>query len=731
MALRRSLATRYPAKRVKMTKQEALGMVFHQRWEGKEFEGVERQRTPRDIEELTKDQKRAVEMACVGRKNLFVGGQVGWGKTETLLQIKSVMEAKGLRVGLFSMGLRKNTALGPGETSLPFALKVGHRPISFLWVNQGAPNTFLANMRRYAKDFLSNYDILLIDDMEQADHDVWRTIRIGLTNVNLHGVDHTYAGDPFGGLQVVAAGDFLSTEQGSFERLNAGNHAFDEVGWERTFPTSIELRGKDDQHLSFVHEPTYSKFLTRLRFGELTKEDLSRLKSLINPNPRVTAVPEPYRDPLHHRTVPLPIVNLKRETGFTSFGHLQDHKGYRAAYRKVENGIPNCKVYGVFFEGPTGMEVLKAEPVEKLTMFLKQMVKYRLHRYGPQSLMTSADAKQQGLFYPSTNQSFTLNEDVILLEPMMQYGIAAGQRGIIKQLQEDCIVVDFNGQELPVHRFTVTETITPEDCPTIKQHHIEEATRELVFKATYSFFPLSHIKTLSTSDLFMDPMLNGFVADNKTTTSIDLSSMWTGSLRSLYSAMAHAKSFESVEITHIHNPDETLSQAYQALFESRHDDKNLFCYLPARLFHLRGLADYDIKKETCPVCHTPLKVQCPMVAKGEPVVSSLSLDARIRHCAMEYEYCAETKQTMTKSEFMFHSRDMAWVKCECGDLVRYKDLPEHREKYVRGTTCMGSGTGGTAPAEIEALAAEMDGANPDADRDSEEEEAKERGGVDV
>eukprot|EP01064_Diplonema_japonicum_P029624 TRINITY_DN4844_c0_g1_i1.p1 TRINITY_DN4844_c0_g1~~TRINITY_DN4844_c0_g1_i1.p1 ORF type:complete len:758 (+),score=69.67 TRINITY_DN4844_c0_g1_i1:67-2274(+) len=679
--------------------------LCQEEWDGEIMRPLSRIRSVQPAESLTETQQEAIETACSHRQSLFIGGAAGWGKTETLLQIKDVMEARGHNVGLFSMGLKKNPSLGSGETCFRNALKIGLTNVHWFWESQGNPITLQNRLAKSHKEFLKKFDILLLDDMEQADHDVWRSLRISLTNMTLSNVDHTYTGTPFNGLQIVAAGDFLAAEQGSFQRLQSGNHAFDDVAWDQTFSHHIELKGKNSDCISFVHDEDYSRMLTRIRNGSPTDQDLQNLKDriIIAPNP----LTDVKCDPLQGYFAPIPSVNTKNliQVNYDRQQLSPDPKNYNTTMRKMNHIPDKCKVYQSYYGAPNGLDERDVGTFHDTSAYIRETLKQELLRYGLQA----PERSKMGYFMRPPVQVFAKGEEVTFLEDVAPI-CYAGMRGKIVDFTADTIIVkvNSNNQHVYVKRVTKTVTANPGLMEFGKQktqsaQNIKKlASMPMEYSATFSFMPLAHVKADISENLYANPFINGLESgDSSPHIILDMNLTWTGSLRSLYSVLAHAPSLDKIHLCYPENGTGDYAQPVtdqlgmelpevvslgSALFESRVKTKDL-CYLPAKVFHQKGIV--DLGEEACPVCGEKLSAECPM-SEQDSVVSRLPPALKLRHCTVNYDCCEVTNKVMTHSDFVQHSSNMSFVRCECGEEVRHKDIMDHRSKYVIGTVCYGS-----------------------------------------
>eukprot|EP01062_Namystynia_karyoxenos_P062717 TRINITY_DN55596_c0_g1_i1.p1 TRINITY_DN55596_c0_g1~~TRINITY_DN55596_c0_g1_i1.p1 ORF type:complete len:1025 (+),score=224.88 TRINITY_DN55596_c0_g1_i1:74-3148(+) len=273
-----------------------------------------KRREPIAGELLTPRQRQAVDWAREGR-NVFIGGGVGSGKTETLLQITAALTADGdgwdpppdgeaarlkhnqnlgcpwsvSRNGVLlasASPYRHAPWLGP-DSSLNAVGLVPH-PLTVHGVN---PMPVYQRLRR--TPVWPKVRVLIIDDAQYMDYEQWVSLRQALNMLwRARSPEGTAQEDvPLCGVpQVILAADFLAHEQGTFVRSNHGNYMFEDQEWETLFgECQLEMEGSDGNGASRVHDPAWAALLQRMRLGEPLPEDMEVLDNrVIDPSTHPT-----------------------------------------------------------------------------------------------------------------------------------------------------------------------------------------------------------------------------------------------------------------------------------------------------------------------------------------------------------------------------------------------------------------------------------------------------------
>ncbi|KAJ9462345.1 ATP-dependent DNA helicase PIF1, partial [Diplonema papillatum] len=253
----------------------SMAQTAFEPWTGPVMTADWQPRQAKPAQVLTHGQQGAVDAALRG-ENVFVGGGVGTGKTETLLHVKQALVRKFKSdegIALLTAGTVVNPALGGFESSLRL---VGNLPgvnENPAYAAEGEPSR-LANAMAARADFWARLKVLIVDDVETADYDVWRSLRVVLTSLR------RLAADPkkqFGEVQVIAAGDFCAVDQGAQATQHSNNYAFEDPEWSNTFTANFELEGTDGG--SFAHEKQWARVLKDARFGIFSDELYSSLQA--------------------------------------------------------------------------------------------------------------------------------------------------------------------------------------------------------------------------------------------------------------------------------------------------------------------------------------------------------------------------------------------------------------------------------------------------------------------
>ncbi|KAJ9444735.1 hypothetical protein DIPPA_25429 [Diplonema papillatum] len=362
------------------------------------------------------------------------------------------------------------------------------------------------------------------------------------------------------------------------------------------------------------------------------------------------------------------------------------HTGYAASSLK-SLFVPPSKytVYKVHITVPTNDEYtgVPAGDETRATMMMRGNIAKMCAGLGPQGPRPNTD------FFTSVSvQIFMLGEEVEASMPF--HGVLAGQRGVVTELGQEHLTVSFkvNGhsKEVTVHRVLFESSVqiggrvtpvTTDPAAKASWHVVKPAGDSRIVKTRLWFFPIAHVKMEKPEYYYRAPVLQGSQPGaDMPSVLIDFQGLRRlGSNRALYAALALAPSLDKVVVR-----AETLP--ILSVFH-----KTPRTYLAAVLFHNR--LSKNLQNLPCAVCGQLLSGPCPMEDRDPAVKECPSLWERYRHCAGNYRRCDVDEVVMTRMEYMAQTKETALVRCECGTVVRFRDLKAHRAQYVVGISCAG------------------------------------------
>ena len=595
-------------------------------------------RAPIDISLLTTNQKIALEK----EGNVFIGGGVGTGKTETLLQIYKYLKTQSTpeRVKLVTAGAVYNQSLG-WEASIRDVMNLWGT-----WTGQYEEDPPEGLKKYVAMSDVMNLHTLIIDDVEQLEYAEWVALRKAASAL----LDD--AGKPFGHLRIICAGDFPAAERGLNDM--GKNYPFEDPLWDATFPLQVELEGADGGGRSFVHEPEFGDLLKRARLGELTAEDLARLAGreidVKDPHNFMSiafddAIPEEYEDPLHGRVVVTPDV--------AELGRNEDavtRRGPKPKYR--------FSAFKSFYKPPEQLQeyiatTTKATYPGGYGHTLQRKLRSTLMR----KLDSLGDAKCNPWWNQTVQQVFALGEEVSVGVPIKgddASKVYAGCRAIVTSFEEDGVIVKAaNGAQVKV---------TPITLGSFSRNVPDFVEKPGVTPfQTFTFLPMSHAKVRQAADIYNSAFVNGYAKANECPTVIIDTELLaeSGGLRSLYASLAHAPSLRKVNIK---GSLSTLDQSRES-----------FVYQPSAVFHISLASPEALDRALCPICSTELGGVCPMSAEDSFVPLASAVE-KMRYCVRHFRYSPVDKITMSLEDFTVHSRDITIVQCECGETMPLRDV---------------------------------------------------------
>eukprot|EP01065_Artemidia_motanka_P035020 TRINITY_DN42976_c0_g1_i1.p1 TRINITY_DN42976_c0_g1~~TRINITY_DN42976_c0_g1_i1.p1 ORF type:complete len:846 (+),score=174.75 TRINITY_DN42976_c0_g1_i1:54-2540(+) len=704
-------------------------------YDGEEWPAEPRpRRAPRSPECLTKNQQQAVAYAIAG-KNVFIGGGIGTGKTETLLQIYEKLRGEqpansgprplNIRRGVGGMvdsnGVALLTAsaamhdinLGPYTGSAAACVPMTH--------TVEAMDDMLVRSRMAFQEEWDNCRVLIIDDVHLWDHDLWTAFQVCLTKRARNRVSTGNVG-LFGDIQVIVAGDFLAAEQGALEEglgPNHGNHAFEDPNWDAVFgECQLELEGTDGLGASFAHEPSWAKLLARFRMGEPTPEDFRVLQSRevdLATDPQLSVVksyravrseckksPRVLPDPLAGRLLVQPLVKCSNVARSDPSYLMNCQKKFVIPPKTMKQGAGRMwRSYSPWMSYPPH----RTHPDHEQFNAIRKNTRRKMFRFAVGNLrqtvanlspsfpvrfyiqLTAAGRPKLGGY--EMQMHVAVGDEVVCTVDAYSLGVLQGDRGVVHMVKPESVIVDFGLDCGPVevfpHRIDVTADPASMEL-TLAEEEDFKAEVEGRVSTTFSVWvlPISNDKSLISE-------LQHCVPRDGPRVLVDTVLVATGprQYRSLYACLSHAYSADRLDLVGMIKTQNPIHQ---------------LTYPRARAYHskmLRGVVEQDL----CPVCNRSNQDGCNLLraagtafeekpdvappAAPPMAVPSPGESPLVRWCCTTWRYCSRSKKGVLRHNWMLHSMQMQKVRCECGAILRRHEVEAHRARYAKPTGPLG------------------------------------------
>ena len=215
---------------------------------------------------FTPGQQRAFDAVCYERKNVFLTGPGGSGKSYLVSHIVADFEAKQKKVGITAMTGCAALLLHPKARTLHSFLGIG--------LGQDPADKILLRIKRnmpLRKRWLT-LDLLILDEvsmltpalLEKLDDIAQRLRKIKA---------------PFGGLQVLFVGDFYQippvyTQADKQSNPSLQTFAFESPIWPQIIQETVQLT-----QIKRQDDPVFQQILNEARIGQLSNESYEILKS--------------------------------------------------------------------------------------------------------------------------------------------------------------------------------------------------------------------------------------------------------------------------------------------------------------------------------------------------------------------------------------------------------------------------------------------------------------------
>jgi ATP-dependent DNA helicase PIF1 len=278
------------------------GVRKNEETEGKVYtikpQPVERKHNENFTEQLKDD-------IFVKRRNIFLSGQAGTGKSYLLKDIKLYAEEKGWKVSIVSTTGVSAVSVGGTTIHSWSGIRLGTDPVELI----------VKKIKTKNKDCLERWrecNLLLIDEVSMLGAKTFEIISEVGKNLRRNSL-------PFGGLQVIFTGDFLQLPP-----INDA-YAFESDIWD-------ELKLKSVMLFRPYRFPDMNHFymLTRIRLGELLPSDIKLLQS------RVEAYNEYNKSDKEEEIKPTMLFSLKKDVEFQNNKELQRLSTPVKVYRCID-----------------------------------------------------------------------------------------------------------------------------------------------------------------------------------------------------------------------------------------------------------------------------------------------------------------------------------------------------------------------------------------------------------
>ena len=217
----------------------------------------EEEEIPKEII-LNEEQQKAID-AFKTKKNIFLTGVAGAGKSVTLKKIIDYCNEEGMTFGVTAT--TGTAALLIGGKTLHSYLGIGY--------GKGEPEEIYEYLRENKMFFvikkLRNLQVLIIDEVSMLDNLLFEKISKYLSIIRKND-------KPFGGLQLVLTGDFCQLEPVE------NDYSFKSEVWKSLDLETIYLKKMIRQD----KDKEFQKMLLELRFGNCSDETFEKLQALKN-----------------------------------------------------------------------------------------------------------------------------------------------------------------------------------------------------------------------------------------------------------------------------------------------------------------------------------------------------------------------------------------------------------------------------------------------------------------
>lgn len=262
------------------------------------------------------------ELVIKGRKNIYISGPGGCGKSYIIKKLYQECLAKGIPTGITSTTGVSAHSLGSGARTIHSwgAIKLG----------KSHPDIIIKKImnNKQAKERWTKTEILIIDEISMCSSELFeyldiiaKEIRLGKREM-LRLSRNNITIPPFGGLQIIASGDFLQLPP-----VN-GEFIFQSKLWK-----SMNFKYFRLTHPYRYPDPTFFEMLLRAREGKMTDDDIEKLRK------RVVAYNEYKKSEKNlppGSIKPTKVSSLKKDVEAVNLAELDSLEGDAFAYEATD-----------------------------------------------------------------------------------------------------------------------------------------------------------------------------------------------------------------------------------------------------------------------------------------------------------------------------------------------------------------------------------------------------------
>lgn len=359
--------------------------------------------------DLYKQYPDLYEAIFVNKRNIFLSGPGGTGKSYSIGMIKKESDRLQIACALTATTGPAAHGLGPGSSTIHrwSGIRLGDKPIETIigWIRSRPEN----------KDRWKNTQILVIDELSMLDDITFQLI----SNVGKRIRGSSGTGKrlmkltnlpPFGGIQLIATADFLQLPPVK------GNFAFESPLWDE-----MKFYNYRMTHPFRHSDPEHAAMMNRIRVGEMTPDDEKKLYE------RVVAYEE-YRKKetsgkLEDDIKPTRIYSLKKDVEAINLEELEKLEGDSFLYESQD--VITIK------PAKDGTPLIRAEDINT-----REYVEYM-----------NGLASSEVLIKVGSQVMLTKNLSV-------ESGLVNGSRGIVEECRDELILVRFrSGERIGIEPF--------------------------------------------------------------------------------------------------------------------------------------------------------------------------------------------------------------------------------------------------------------------------------------
>ena len=209
--------------------------------------------------ELNEEQKAVLDLVKE-KKNIFITGPGGVGKTFLIHQIVSKSESEGKKVAVTSLTGMSALLIGCGARTIHSwsGLGIGNRSVISYF-------EFIRKCLPKKREAWRTTDILIIDEISMMSDEFFEKLD------ELGRLLRWEKNKPFGGMQIICLGDFFQLPP-----INT-KFVFESAKWNETLDSAVFLN-----QIYRQTDPVFQEMLNEIRYGHVSKKTDELLKSRLN-----------------------------------------------------------------------------------------------------------------------------------------------------------------------------------------------------------------------------------------------------------------------------------------------------------------------------------------------------------------------------------------------------------------------------------------------------------------